>query len=180
MAPLFCCADDRLAASLPSNIWGFVVKFLLRLVAVLVIAIVGFAVVSYVLFGENPKSRLMLELDHDLAVGAVTIQTKSKITGCDLALTLTQLDDTRSILEGEKLTIPIKALAAAKITPGRGFVVFKLPEEGAAATCVDLQGTACAKAERREVQLNLPEIQTGPQADRVIGWISELAKSCDR
>jgi len=153
-------------------------KFLLRLVGVLVAVVVGFAVVSYFMFGDNPSSRLTLELDHDMAVGAVTIQTTSEVSGCDLDVTFTQVDAEGTVLVGEKLSVQFKDLAAATTTSGPGYIGFALPA-GSMATCVDLNGAACSKAERSDVQLNLPKIKTDDQVNRVLGWIDELAQSCE-
>jgi|GEM_PF-6114741 len=153
-------------------------KILTRIVGVIVLAILGFVIVSYVMFGNNPESRLKLELDHDLPVGAIIIRTESAVEGCDLNLTLSQIDADETVLVGEKLSVSFQALAGANTTPGRGYIEFALPD-GEVARCVDLNGQACSRADRSDVQLNMPKIKTPDQADRVIGWINELAETCE-
>ena len=153
-------------------------KRVLRGVGLLALAVVGFAVVSYVMFGDDPAARLKLELEHDITVGATKSRTVPEIEGCTLTLTVSQIDATESVGDQQKLDIPIKALAKASSEPGSGFIEFVLPE-GSFAACTDIPGGPCATAQRTELQLNMPAVQNDEQSERVLGWIKELAKSCD-
>ena len=153
-------------------------KRVFRLLGILVLAIVGFAVVSYVMFGNDPAARLKLELDHDIPVAGTKIRTISEIDGCDLKLNVSHLDASDTVLKGQNLSVSMKALKDAVTTTGNGFITYKLPE-GQTATCTNLDTSACNNANRTEVQLNMPGVKSDDQAIRVIGWVIEIANSCD-
>ena len=153
-------------------------KSVFRILGLLVIAVVGFAIVSYVLFGNDPAARLKLELEHEMSVSSAKIRTIPTISGCTLILDVDQIDDAGVFVEGQQLSISLQALDAGNATPGNGFISFDLPSEQAA-VCVNRDKTPCTQAHRTEVQLNMPAIQNADQAARVLGWIKELAASCE-